>query len=230
MPASMSGRLSSQVRAGVQALHHGASCTRLPLTTGVLEEIYAYFDQSKCIDRATFVIISAGVHGLFRLGELCPTTLEQEFFPRRADYSVVEEDGVALSRIFLNRSKTDKLHQGISVSVSHNSRTTSAHRALVELFLEPAPNRVLTLTSDPLFPDSSNRPSCAPTSSSACVPQSHESAATPPTTRATRCARVAPRAFRRRYARHCMRRAVGPRIQRRAPLSQRLSHRASAVG
>jgi hypothetical protein len=70
----------------------------------------------------------------------------------------VEEDGVALSRIFLHRSKTDKLHQGISVSVPHNSRTTSAHRALVELFLEPAPNRVLTLTSDPLFPDSGNRP------------------------------------------------------------------------
>ena len=113
--------------------------------------------RSKRIDRVTFAIISAGVHGLFRLGELCPTTLEQEFFPRRADYSVVEEDGVALSRIFLHRSKTDKLHQGISVSVPHNSWTTSAHRALVELFLEPAPNRVLTLTSDPLFPDS-NRP------------------------------------------------------------------------
>jgi site-specific recombinase XerD len=62
------------------------------------------------------------------------------------------------SRIFLHRSKTEKLHQGISVSVPHNSRTTSAHRALVELFLEPAPNRVLTLTSDPLFPDSGNRP------------------------------------------------------------------------
>ena len=158
MPASMPGRLSSQVRAGVQALHHGASRTRLPLTIGVLEEIYPCFDQSKRIDRVTFAIISTGVHGLFRLGELCPTTLEQEFFPRRADYSVVEEDGVALSRIFLHRSKTDKLHQGISVSVPHNSRTTSAHRALVKLFLEPAPNRVLTLTSDPLFPDSGNRP------------------------------------------------------------------------
>ena len=124
MPASMPGRLSSQVRAGVQALHHGASRTRLPLTIGVLEEIYPCFDQSKRIDRVTFAIISAGVHGLFRLGELCPTTLEQEFFPRRADYSVVEEDGVALSRIFLHRSKTDKLHQGISVSVPHNGRTT----------------------------------------------------------------------------------------------------------
>ena len=195
MPASMPGRLSSQVRAGVQALHHGASRTRLPLTIGVLEEIYPCFDQSKRIDRVTFAIISTGVHGLFRLGELCPTTLEQKFFPRRADYSVVEEDGVALVPIFLHRSKTDKLHQGISVSVPHNSRTTSAHRALVELFLEPAPNRVLTLTSDPLFPDSSNPPHRTPTSSSACVPQSHESAATPPTTRATRCARVAPRAF-----------------------------------
>jgi hypothetical protein len=151
----MPRRLSSQVRAGVQALRHGASRTRLPLTIGVLEEIYPCFDQS---NRVTFAIISAGVHGLFCLGELCPTTLEQEFFPRRADYSVVEEDGVALSRIFLHRSKTDKLHQGISVSVPHNSRTTSAHRALVELFLEPAPNRVLTLTSDPLFPDSGNRP------------------------------------------------------------------------
>ena len=140
---------------------------RLPLTIGVLEEIYPCFDQSKRIDRVTFAIISTGVHGLFRLGELCPTTLEQEFFPRRADYSVVEEDGVALSRIFLHRSKTDKLHQGISVSVPHNSRTTSAHRALVELFLEPAPNRVLTLTSDPLFPTPATAPSCAPSSSTA---------------------------------------------------------------
>ena len=121
MPASMPGRLSSQVRAGVQALHHGTSRTRLPLTIGVLDEIYAYFDQSKRIDRATFAIISAGVHGLFRLGELCPSTYEQKFYPRRADYSVVEEDGVALSRIFLHRSKTDTLHQGSPSA----SRTTA---------------------------------------------------------------------------------------------------------
>ena len=141
MPASMPGRLSSQVRDGVQALHHGTSRTRLPLTIGVLDEISAYFDQSKRIDRATFAIISAGVHGLFRLGELCPSTYEQKLYPRRADYSVVEEDGVALSRIFLHRSKANKLHQGVSVSVPHNGRTTSAHGALVELFKEPAPNR-----------------------------------------------------------------------------------------
>ena len=188
MPASMPGRLSSQVRAGVQALHHGASRTRLPLTIGVLEEIYPCFDQSKRIDGATF--------GLFRLGELCPTTLEQEFFPRRADYSVVEEDGVALSRIFLQRSKTDKLHQGISVSVPHNSRTTSAHRALVELFLEPAPNRVLTLTSDPLFPDSGNRPILRAfliKRLRAAIARVGRNPAH--SMRATCCARVAPRAF-----------------------------------
>jgi hypothetical protein len=187
----MPGRLSSQVRAGVQALHHGASRTRLPLTIGVLEEIYPCFDQSKRIDRVTFAIISTGVHGLFRLGELFPSTYEQKFFPRRADYSVdvVEEDGVALSRIFLHRSTTDKLH--LSVSVPHNGRTTSAHRALVELFLEPAPNRVLTLTSDPLFPTPATAPSCAPSSSTAIARVGRN----PPTTRATRCARVAPRAF-----------------------------------
>ena len=229
MPASMPGRLSSQVRAGVQALHHGASRTRLPLTIGVLEEIYPCFDQSKRIDRVTFAIISTEVHGLFRLGELCPTTLEQEFFPRRADYSVVEEDGVALSRIFLHRSKTDKLHQGISVSVPHNSRTTSAHRALVELFLEPAPNRVLTLTSDPLFPDSGNRPILR----AFLINRNRASRPQPRPLRGPLVApgwRPEPFRRRRRYARHCMRRAVGPRIQRRAPLSQRLSHRASAVG
>jgi hypothetical protein len=131
--------------------------TRLPLTIGVLEEIYAYSINPSVSTVPRSRSCPQESTGSSASENSAHLSTRRSFFPRRADYSVVEEDGVALSRIFLQRSKTDKLHQGISVSVPHNSRTTSAHRALVELFLEPAPNRVLTLTSDPLFPDSSNR-------------------------------------------------------------------------
>jgi hypothetical protein len=103
----------------------------------MLAKLKSHFDFTKQMDRSVWAITTVGVHAVCRLGELA----RAEFYPRRGDYRLLDQDGTHASEILIHRSKSDKLFKGVWVTVPHNGIETSAHQALLDAYASRAPGK-----------------------------------------------------------------------------------------
>lgn len=119
---------------------------KLPITTSLLKSAASSFSKHYHRDRVLWAMVTLGVYGLLRCGELTSDVFDPTHFPRFSHWSLHE--GGTIGRFHLPSSKSDVFSHGTYVYVAANSTGTCPVTAVQSMILL-APFR--WAASSPLF-------------------------------------------------------------------------------
>jgi hypothetical protein len=122
---------------------------RLPITVMVLNDFLKFLDLDLYTHQLLFAVLTVGVYGLFRGGELT-TKNKNSMILQRADVSWADDH----CTITLRESKTDVLRLGVDVHIYKNGSPTCPYKALRRVY-DAAP---LKYPSAPLFQNADGSP------------------------------------------------------------------------
>jgi hypothetical protein len=129
-----------QLRRAVKKSRPSVTQPPLPITAGTLDKLYPHYDHLHEPDCSFWAMLTVGVSGLFRLGELAPDALTSPTFPRMSDLRFTAPNHAEL---LLHSSKTDVEGKGVNVHVPDNNKRTSAVTALRNMGVARAPDAPL---------------------------------------------------------------------------------------
>lgn len=126
-----------QVRRALKAWgkREGPSTTRpkLPITTSLLRSAAPSFSKHNHHDRVIWAMVTLGVYGLLRCGELVSDAFDPSHFPRFRHWSLLE--GGTIGRFHLALSKSDVFSHGTYVYVAANFSDTCPVTAVQAMVL-----------------------------------------------------------------------------------------------
>lgn len=106
---------------------------KVPITAATLRAAAPFFSKRHHHDRVIWAMVTLGVYGLLRCGEMTVDTFEPSRFPRFSDWSVHENGTVG--RFRLPSSKSDMFHHGTFIYVGANNSESCPVTALHSLVL-----------------------------------------------------------------------------------------------
>lgn len=119
---------------------------KLPVTVALLRSAALHFLPRDHADRVIWAMMTLGVYGLLRCGELTQDLFDATRYPRYSDWSLHEAG--TIGRYYLSLSKTDVTFQGTHIYVSANSSPTCPVTSMQAMILLAPFN---WSTSSPLF-------------------------------------------------------------------------------
>ena len=117
---------------------------RLPVTVAILKQMMPHVEFTSKQYRLLWAALCTGIYGLFRSGELAPSSKNSKDFLRLRD---LNRDSKGHYRIFLAASKTDIWRVGVHVHILGNGSSTCPVRALDAMLKD----RDLSKPDAPLF-------------------------------------------------------------------------------
>lgn len=117
------------------ARREGPSDTRpkLPVTAALLTDVVRYNPPRQHSDRVIWAMMTLGVYGLLRCGELTLDIFDSSHFPRFNDWSLHENCSIGRFRLII--SKSDTSSQGTFIYVSSNNSPTCPVAAMQAMIL-----------------------------------------------------------------------------------------------